>query len=80
MGQGVAVVQVAAAAGRLELVLANDGRFQELREWEGQEIEEPRRLLSESTARQITLFLSDPSPASRNSTASAPSSTRSRSP
>ncbi len=41
-------------------VLANDGHFQELRHWEGQELAGPRRLLSEGTARQVTLFLSDP--------------------
>jgi penicillin-binding protein 1C len=45
---------------RAYAVLPNDGRFQELRQWEGQQIEEPRRLLSEGTARQVTLFLSDP--------------------
>ena len=41
-------------------VLANDGRFEELRLWEGQALPEPRRLVSEGTARQLTLFLADP--------------------
>jgi penicillin-binding protein 1C len=45
---------------RAYAVLANDGRLQELRDWEGQALPEPRRLLSESTARQVTLFLADP--------------------
>ena len=45
---------------RAYAVLASDGRFQELRHWEGQPLEEPRRLLSEATARQVTLFLADP--------------------
>jgi len=41
-------------------VLANDGRFEELRLWEGQALPEPRRLVSEGTARLLTLFLADP--------------------
>ncbi len=41
-------------------VLANDGRWQELRFWDGQRLPEPRRLLSEDAARQVTLFLADP--------------------
>ena len=41
-------------------VLANEGRFQELRFWEGQQLGEPRRLLSEDAAREVTLFLADP--------------------
>ena len=45
---------------RAYAVLANDGRFQELRLFEGQALPEPRRLLSEGTARQLTLFLADP--------------------
>jgi penicillin-binding protein 1C len=41
-------------------VLANDGRRQELRFWDGQQLAEPRRLLSEHAAREVTLFLADP--------------------
>ncbi len=41
-------------------VLANDGRWQELRFWDAQQLPEPRRLLSEGTARELTLFLADP--------------------
>jgi len=45
---------------RAYAVLASDGRFQELRHWEDQALPEPRRLLSEATARQVSLFLADP--------------------
>jgi penicillin-binding protein 1C len=45
---------------RAYTVLAGDGRLGDLRWYEGQPRSEPRRILSEDTARQITLFLSDP--------------------
>lgn len=41
-------------------VLAGDGRLRDLVWFEGQPMAEPRRLLSEDTARQVTLFLADP--------------------
>jgi len=42
------------------LVLAGDGRTSGLRWHPGQELPPPRRIVSEETARQIALFLSDP--------------------
>jgi penicillin-binding protein 1C len=45
---------------RAYTILAGDGRLGDLRWYEGQPRSEPRRILSEDTARQITLFLSDP--------------------
>ena len=42
------------------LVLAGDGRATGFRWYQGQELPPPRRMLSEETARQIALFLSDP--------------------
>ncbi len=45
---------------RAYTVLAGDGRLRQLAWFEGQELVPPRRLLSEATARRISLFLSDP--------------------
>jgi len=41
-------------------VFAGDGRYRELVWYRGQPTEEPRQILSEDAARQVTLFLSDP--------------------
>ncbi len=40
--------------------LANDGLFRDLEWFQGRKAGSPRRVLSETSARQITLFLSDP--------------------
>ena len=40
--------------------LANDGVLKPLKWYEGQELPEPRRVLSTQTAREITAFLADP--------------------
>src|SRR6185369_9662426 len=45
---------------RAYLVLAGDGRTTGFRWHAGQALPAPRRIVSEETARQITLFLSDP--------------------
>src|SRR3990172_3929099 len=41
-------------------VLAGDGRYRELVWYRGQPTRDPRQVLSEDAARQVTLFLSDP--------------------
>jgi penicillin-binding protein 1C len=40
-------------------VLSGDGTLRELRWWQGQALPAPVRVISEDTARQVTLFLSD---------------------
>jgi len=40
--------------------LANDGMLKPLQWYDGQDLPEPRRVLSEQTAREITAFLADP--------------------
>lgn len=45
---------------RAYTVLAGDGRLGDLVWYRRQQLEVPRRVISEDTARQITLFLSDP--------------------
>jgi penicillin-binding protein 1C len=40
--------------------LANDGILKPLRWYDGQDLPQPRRVLSEQTAREVTAFLSDP--------------------
>ena len=41
-------------------VLAGDGHYRELLWYRGQSVAPPKRVLSENTVRQVTLFLSDP--------------------
>ncbi len=40
--------------------LADDGRLLDLQWWNGQQRAEPRQVMSPATAREVTLFLSDP--------------------